>query len=60
VTISLEHRFRSGITSWRWWYRPVIPAPRRLKDLEFKARLGYTARPFLKKSKTPDTGGSHL
>jgi hypothetical protein len=34
-----------------WWYTSIIPAVRRLRqeDLEFKASLGYTAKPCLKK-----------
>jgi hypothetical protein len=34
-----------------WWYMPVISALRRLRqeDGEFKASLGYTAGPSLKK-----------
>jgi hypothetical protein len=35
-----------------WWYAPVIPALRKLRqeDLQFKTSLGYTARPCLKKN----------
>jgi hypothetical protein len=33
--------------------KPIVPTLRRLRqeDLEFEARKGYTARPFLKKTK---------
>jgi hypothetical protein len=39
--------------SWEWWYTYAIPALRRLRqeDLKFKASLGYTARPHLKRKK---------
>jgi hypothetical protein len=37
-----------------WWYIPVIPALRRLrqKDHNFKASLGQTVKPCLKNNKT--------
>jgi hypothetical protein len=36
--------------SWVWWLMAVIPAVKRLwqEDHEFKASLGYIARPCLK------------
>jgi hypothetical protein len=39
---------------WAWWYTPVIPAARSCKqeDHEFKASLGYTTKPSLKKKKS--------
>jgi hypothetical protein len=41
------------IKSQLWWYTPVIPALRRLKqeDYKFKASLGLTLRSYLKKKK---------
>jgi hypothetical protein len=38
---------------YEWWYMPIIPALRRLRDSNFvfNAKLGYIARPCLKKSK---------
>jgi hypothetical protein len=43
----------NSIHSWAWWYIPVIPAPRRLRqeDCKFKVSLGYIVRPSLKKKK---------
>jgi hypothetical protein len=37
-----------------WWHTSAIPAFGRLmqEDTEFKVSLGYTMRPYLKKSKT--------
>jgi hypothetical protein len=37
-----------------WWYTPVIPALRRLrqKDHKFKASLDYTIRPCLQTTTT--------
>jgi hypothetical protein len=34
-----------------WWYMPVMPARRRLRqeDCEFKISLGYIARAYLLK-----------
>jgi hypothetical protein len=45
-----------------WWCIPVIPALGRLgqKDSEFKAILGYTAKPHLKKEIEAGASGSHL
>jgi hypothetical protein len=45
--------------SWTWWLISIIPALRRLKqkDPEFEASLGYTARPYLKKSERKEDGG---
>jgi hypothetical protein len=37
---------------------PVIPALRRLEDLEFQASLGYIARPCLKNKTKPKIWGS--
>jgi hypothetical protein len=38
-----------------WWYMPVIPVLRRLrqKDTEFKANQGHIMKPCLKKKKMP-------
>jgi hypothetical protein len=35
---------------WGWWFVPVIPAIRRLRqeDQQFKVSLGYTVRPVSK------------
>jgi hypothetical protein len=45
--LNICSRARAG---WAWWYMPVIPALRRLKqeDLEFEASLFKTVRPCLK------------
>jgi hypothetical protein len=41
--------------SWARWCTPIIPALGRLRqeDHEFKASLGYTQKPCLKKRKKP-------
>jgi hypothetical protein len=38
---------------WKWWFKPVIPAFRRLRQEghEFKVSLGCIARAYLKKNK---------
>jgi hypothetical protein len=59
--IICKHRFTSlkldamkrlvkGAGSQKWWHTAVIRVLGRLKqeDLTFKARLGYTVRPYLK------------
>jgi hypothetical protein len=38
-----------------WWFRPVIPAIRKLRH-KFKASLGYIVRPCLKKKKKKKKG----
>jgi hypothetical protein len=45
--------------SWPWWYSPIIPAPGRLrqKDFKFQVSLGYIAKPCLKKKKKKRKGG---
>jgi hypothetical protein len=44
-----------------WWYTPILPAPVRLKqeDYKFKASLGYKARPCFK-NKTKQGWGCDL
>jgi hypothetical protein len=45
----MRGRNRKDILSWAWWYMPVIPELRRLKqeDCEFEVTLRYTATPCL-------------
>jgi hypothetical protein len=39
---------------WAWWYTPVIPVHRRLRqeDGEFQAIMNYIMKSYLKKTKT--------
>jgi hypothetical protein len=41
-----------------WWYSPIIPALRRLRqeNLKFKTRLGYIGRPCHKKPNKAEKG----
>jgi hypothetical protein len=43
----LKYKIVKNIFSQVWWYMPIIPALRRLrqKDLSLKASLGYMGRP---------------
>jgi hypothetical protein len=43
----------NNASCWAWWYIPVIPALRRLRqeDYEYEASLNYIAKFCLKKKK---------
>jgi hypothetical protein len=56
-------RAKKGDKSWAWWYTPVIPALRRLRqgNCELEASLGYIVSTCLKKEeeggRKKDEGG---
>jgi hypothetical protein len=51
---SLPGTYADDKPHWVWWFVPVIPALRRLrqKHQEFHASLGFIVRTYLKKIKT--------
>jgi hypothetical protein len=54
----LEESFSREPLDWVWWFTPVIPALRRLRqdNHEFKVILGYVTRSCLKKEEEEEKG----
>jgi hypothetical protein len=64
MTISncTSSKSEAELRSLAWWCMPVIPALRRWRQegLQFQARIGFTARPYLNnKDEKTSPQGSH-